>query len=384
MTGLINSLKMGCLFMYKNKCQLYFLVFLFFTFFTNANLLSSRVLIRAPQTSFTEFSAYADTESLKTYAQYQLDQIYKTPRPILLETLLEKSQREFLSHEPQRAKKTYKLIISHIHSFDWTLPERKIILYALFRIAQLETNLQKQKLFLQEAAVFSGDLKIDTSLFPPPLVQTYSNLKKSMNYIPVNLKKKFPGYELVLINGKKYSVIKQNTLLLAYGVYRIRALSSSKQTWFKTLSLSRLLSQKVQSLALIDKDSSCQQMVFNQGVQKPNHSVEVLFPNFCVWNSIKEQTNTLAGKNMKHSGTMELEKSNKVYSNSIETEILSENTLHNHIGKKKWVKPVLWTGGAVLFSTLVFFIIKNNQKFSSDHRNSEKDQGDSSTVTVGF
>ena len=310
-----------------------------------------------------------------------MDQIYKTSRPIILESLLEKSQREFLSHEPQRAIKTYKLIISHIHSFDWTLPERKIILYALFRMAQLETNFQKQKLFLQEAIVFSGDLKIDTALFPPPLVQTYSNLKKSMNYTPVNLKKIFPEHELVLINGKQYPVKERTTLLLPYGVYRIRALSSSRQVWSKTLSLSRLLSQKVHSLPLVNKESSCQQIVFNQEVKKLKHSIEVLFPNFCVWNSIKEQTNFLAGKNLKNSETMALEKPNKVYRNSIETEILSENITHNQTGQKKWVKPVLWAGGTILFSSLIFFIIKSNQTSVHD---SAKNKKNSSTVTVGF
>ena len=361
-------------FMYKNTLCFYTILLLLYTSFISASLPSTTILIRAPQTSFTEFFAYVDTESLKTYAQYQLNQIYKTPRPILLEDLLEKSQREFLSHEPQRAKKTYKQIISHIHSFDWTLPERKIIFYALFRMAQLETNFQKQTLFLQEAAVFSGDLKIDKTLFPPPLVQTYLKLKKSMNFISVNLKKIFPEHELVIINGKVYSTQQQKTLLLPYGVYRVQALSSSRQTWLKTLSLSRLLSQKIQSPALISKQSSCQQITFNKGIKKPNHSIQVLFPNFCVWNNIKEQIQS------EDSSAIASIESGQLPGDLTEIKNLSEDLFQNQKQTNKWVKPVLWTGSVVLLSTLVFFIMKNSKKSSSDSNNNKN----SPQVTVGF
>ena len=360
--------------MYKNKMYFYIILLLLYTSFTSATVPSTTILIRAPQTNFTEFLAYVDTESIKTYAQYQLNQIYKTPRPVVLEELLEKSQREFLSHEPHRAKKTYKQIISHIHSFDWTLPERKIILYALFRMAQLETDLQKQKLFLQEAAVFSRDLKIDKALFPPPLVKTYLKLKKSMNLTSVNLKKIFPDHELVIINGTVYSIHQQKTLFLPYGIYRVQALSSSKQAWLKTLSLSRLLSQKIQSPALISMQSSCQQTIFNNIIKQSTQSIQVLFPNFCIWSSIKKHIKS------EHSKLIAERESNESPGDLIEIKNFQENLSQNQENKNKWVKPVLWAGGTVLLSTLVFFIIKDNEKSSSNSNSNKK----SSQVTIGF
>ena len=361
-------------FMYKNKVYFYTILLLLYTSFISASVPSTTILIRASQTNFTEFLAYVDTESLQTYAQYQLNQIYKTPRPIVLEDLLEKSQREFLSHEPHRAKKTYKQIISHIHSFDWTLPERKIILYALFRMAQLETDLQKQKLFLQEAAVFGRDLKIDKALFPPPLVKTYLKLKKSMNLTSVNLKKIFPDHELVIINGTVYSTHQQKTLLLPYGIYRVQALSSSKQAWLKTLSLSRLLSQKIQSPTLISTQSSCQQTTFNNIIKKSTHSIQVLFPNFCIWSSVKEHIKS------EHSKLIAYKDLDNPPSDLTEIKKIQENLSQNQKNKNKWIKPVLWTGGTVLLSTLLFFIIKDSEKSSSSSKSSKKKP----PVTVGF
>ena len=363
------------MFMYKHNRRFpsyFFAILLLYTSFVTANWPPQAVIIRSPKTNLIEFSAYANTESLKTYAQYKLDQIHKTPRPIILESLLEKSQREFLSFEPQRAIKTYKIIISHIHSFDWTLSERKIILYALFRMAQLETNLQKQKLFLQEAVVFGGDLTIDTSLFPPPLMQTYLNVKKSINYTPVDLKKIFPEHELILINGKVYSTFQQQKkLLLPYGTYRVHALSSSKQAWLKTLSLSRLLSKKVQVPYLIGEHSSCQQTTLNPEMKKLDRLVQVLFPNFCVWSSVKEHIKSQQSELIADTVL------DKPSSDSTSIKNLPENLAQSQANKNKWIKPVLWSGGAVLFSALAFSLIKNNKKSSSDNKKP-------TTVTVGF
>ena len=138
------------------------------------------ILIRSTDTTSTEFSAYAETEPVKTYAQHQLDNKRKEPRPVKLQPLLKQAQMDFVSYEPNQSKNSFQLIVEQIHSFDWNAEERKIIFYSLFRLAQLEKNLQKQKLLLQEALVFGMDLKLDLQLFPPPLVQLYSQQKKSI------------------------------------------------------------------------------------------------------------------------------------------------------------------------------------------------------------
>ena len=349
----------------------------FFIHFSEAVLKSTEVLIKAPKTSWTEFSAYADTEAVKTFAQYQLEQIYKSPRPIVLADLLEKSQREFLSYEPERAKKTYQSIINHIHSFDWTEPERKIIVYALFRMAQLERNLQKQKMFLQEAVVFGGNSKIDTTLFPPPVVQTYLNLKKSMHFAPVNLKKIFPEHEQVLINGKVHS--SQQKLLLPYGVYRVRALSSARKSWLKILSLSRLLTQKIKSPYLVNISSSCQKARLNQEIQKPKQKIlQVLFPNFCIWNEIQARA-MLADKSAGSAKEGSLEASEL---KSALKPKLTENFSQKH--KKKWVEPALWFGGAIALSTLTFFVLKNKKKPTDPPPAGRHKPKSNPSVTVGF
>ena len=247
---------------------------------------TQETVVRAVSTSRMEFKSFIQAEFIKSYAQHQLDHIRASRRPIHLPSLLKKSQEEFLSHDPSSALKTYRTVIDHIHSFDWNEEERKIIFYILFRSAQLESNVEKQKLFLHEAMVFGQGLKLDFSLFPPPLMKAYLNIKKASALVPVNLKKIFPEHELVIINGRVYSA--NRPVFLPYGVYRVSAFSSSHIPWTKTISLSRLVSQVVHTKPVVSK-GNCQQGGKLNAISKGDRAIiKVLFPNFCVWNTAKQ------------------------------------------------------------------------------------------------
>ncbi|MDE0118411.1 MAG: hypothetical protein OXM55_00185 [Bdellovibrionales bacterium] len=280
---------------------------------------SSVILIRSSETSGTEFSAYTKTESIKTYAQYQLEQKRRTPRPIEIQSLLKQAQIDFLSYEPERSKKNFRRITEHMHTFDWNEEERKIIFYSLFRLAQLEKDLPKRELFLKEALVFGMDLKIDLQVFPPPLVNNYLHLKKKSSFVSLDLKKLFPWHEIVLINGKAHS--NKETITLPYGMYRVSAFSSSHEDRTQVLSLSHFALKTLKTTPLVK--GSCQKPVFNKKsflfssdftghtvaksdqvlpLENPNkvgvnhqggtlnkNQIHILFPNFCVWNDLQQK-----------------------------------------------------------------------------------------------
>ena len=243
-------------------------------------VLPNAILIRSTNTPAKEFSAYAETEPVKTYIQHRLEKIKKTPRPLDLRALLKQAQMDFLSHEPSYSKKSFQAIVEHIHAFDWNKEERKIIFYSLFRLAQLEKDLKRQTLLLKEALAFSMDLKVDKSLFPPPVTNRYAQIKQSATFVSVDLKKIFPLHSVVIINGRVYS--HQESLILPYGFYRVSALSTSHKPWTKVLSLSRLVVAKPNTKALAG--GSCQNPILRDKSLK-GHSLLILFPNFCVWSS---------------------------------------------------------------------------------------------------
>ena len=242
------------------------------------NQKKEKVLIYSADTEQTEFLAYIKTEPVKTYAQYQLERNRITPRPVNIQALLKQAQMEFLSHDPQRSKRTFQLIAEHTHSFDWNTEERKIIFYSLLRLTQLEQDQQKKRLLLREALVFGMGLKIDPQIFPPPVMELYQTIRSKATSISLSLKKLFPRHDIVLINGKAHTHGERVTL--PYGMYRVTALSSSHKSSTRVLSLSNLISKPLKTPALAV--GSCQKPVLNN-VDTEQKEVHILFPNFCVW-----------------------------------------------------------------------------------------------------
>ena len=150
----------------------------------------------------------------------------------------------------------------------------------------MESNVEKQKLFLHEAMVFGQGLELDFSLFPPPIMKAYLNIKKASALVPVSLKKIFPEHELIVINGRVYSV--HQPVFLPYGIYRISAFSSSHISWTKVISLSRLVSQVVHTTPIVS-EGNCQQGGKLNAISKGDRTIiKVLFPNFCIWNTAKQ------------------------------------------------------------------------------------------------
>ena len=317
------------------------------------------VLIRAPQTTLVEFSAYSETEPVKTYIQHQLDKIKKTPRPVNLRSLLKQAQMDFLSHEPNHSKKSFRAIVDHVHAFDWNKEERKIIFYSLFRLAQLEKNTKKQAVLLKEALTFSMGLKVDTTLFPPPITNQYLKIKKSATFVSLNLKQLFPKHSVVIINGRIYS--HQKEITLPYGSYRVRALSASHKGWTQTLSLSRLISKRLNTPALVS--GSCKNPTLkHKAIEGQN--IRILFPNFCVWDS-----------------SLQIAKEDKALSpvNMPVAQDLKEPKEESHYEEWIWLGVALVIGG-----TTIWALTRGDNKPSKEPPTPVTKKPPKPTVKIGF
>ncbi len=311
---------------------------------------SHEVLIRSTKTRFSEFNSFLQVEFIKTYAQYQLDEVRSRTRPIHLSSLFKKSQAEFLSHNPRSAERTYQKIVRHIHAFDWNEEERKIIFYTLFRLAQLKLDTKKKKLFLKEAMTFGLNLKIDFNIFPPPLTTMYSKIRKSVNRVLLDLKKIFPDHELIVINGKTFK--RGEKVKLGYGMYRISAYSSSHTPWSQTLSLSRLIVQTVRTHSLTDPNSNCRSgTIANLQTQlKKSLKGKILFPNFCVYNLKTKSAKFNHYKPLKMMSKSHLKRNFKKAKSK-------ENIWENWKSHKK-----MWMiGGVALSGVVLYFLLKDNK-----------------------
>ncbi len=322
--------------------------------------LPNAVLIRAPNTPAKEFSAYAETEPVKTYIQHRLDKIKKTPRPLNLRSLLKQAQMDFLSHEPAHSKKSFQAIFEHIHAFDWNEEERKIIFYSLFRLAQLEKDPKKQTLLLKEALAFSMDLKVDKGLFPPPVTSRYEQIKKSADYVSVNLKKIFPQHPVVILNGRVYS--HQESPVLPYGLYRVNALSASHKSWTKVLSLSRLMVTNPGRKALVGGD--CRNPTLTDQDLK-GQNLLILFPNFCVWSS-----------------AVQLAKAQKKELLPVKVQ-MAENLKEPEEDQGHW-EEWLWLGVAVVGGATALWALTRNGQKEQQRSPNPPEENPAPTVKIGF
>ena len=291
------------------------------------------VIIKAPDTSPLEFKAYTETESDSLpYSSYLLKKIRAKPRPIILKHHMEKAQRDFLSLDADKAKVHFLNIIDQAYKFDWNQEERDIIFYSFLRLTQLENEPSKRNLFLNDAFVFGMDMEVDDQIFPPPIVDEYNRIKHSAPVIELKLKNIFPFHEIILVNGKRIDA--SQSFSLAYGHYRITALSSSHARWTSVLSLSKLLLENIKTQNL--SDGECRNAKLSDSVKVPeNHPLQVLFPNFCLWFSNMS--------NIKNQYSFsKIEKNQNIPSSKTTDSSEKKNG-------KKWI---WWVGGGVAFTAL--------------------------------
>ena len=239
---------------------------------------ADRAWIKPPQTPFLSFKAHIEALDFPhtTYAEYQLSQRRKAAQTFKLIHRIQKAQELYLSETISLAKKSFQDITQMAHAADWNEEDRRIILYAFLRSAQLEDQPDIKKAFLLSASRFFRKQitakKADYNLFPPPLTEKFNSFLKNPIFLKMNWREIFPEHEIILVNGETVSIHKP--LQIPEGTYRITALSSSHAPWSGALSLSQLISRPVHTKALTT--GACQSLKI--APQWENPSVQLLSP----------------------------------------------------------------------------------------------------------
>ena len=262
-------------YVFQGKMPALFVILIPFFFFPAR---ADKAWIKPPQTPFLNFKAHIEALGSPhiTYAKYQLSQRRKIAQTFKLIQHIQKAQELYLSGTLPSAKKAFQDIIQMAHAADWNEEDRRIILYAFLRSAQLEEQPDIQKALLLSASRFFRKRitpqQADYNLFPPPLTEKFNSLLKSQVFFTVNWKEIFPKHEIILVNGERVSVHKP--LQTPAGVYRTTALSSSYAPWSRTFSLSRLISRPVHTKALTT--GTCRSLKIAPKWENP--SVQLLSP----------------------------------------------------------------------------------------------------------
>ena len=321
---------------YKISKILFFVLTLIFLFPAKANI----AWIKPPQTSFLDFKAHIEALDSPhiTYGDYQLLQYRKIARSFTLINRIQKAQELYLSGTIPSAKQAFQNIARMAHAADWEEEDRRIILYAFLRSAQLEEQPDIKRAFLLSAVQFSRKSitpgQADHTLFPPPLTEEFNALLKNQVSFTVLWKEIFPEHEIILVNGERVSV--RTSIKIPEGVYRITALSSSHTPWSQTISLSRLISRPVRTKTLTT--GTCQTLKIASRWKKP--SIQLLSPECPT--PIKFVGTTLPYKDT----TPSMER------NTLQTDFSEKAVASQKQKIPKW----LWIAGGVATASLLIYL----------------------------
>ncbi|MCZ0932990.1 MAG: hypothetical protein OXJ52_07550 [Oligoflexia bacterium] len=237
----------------KNKLLTQFLALIFCVQSSFATAQNNTIWIKSAYTPFQEFLVFIESSHSSSYASYLLSQKRERAKSFKLKNKLLKAQELYLSGESARSVQAFRDISNLAYQADWDKEERRIIMYSLLRMAQMEEEPEKRKALLLSASDFftaetNKESYSDYNLFPPPLMKELKEIQKKKNDLSLDWNQVFPNHEIILLNGQRLE--KNQILSLPQAVYKITALSSSHKAWSKNISLSELAGQTIKTASL--------------------------------------------------------------------------------------------------------------------------------------
>ena len=213
----------------------------------------NKIWVKSHYTSFQDFLVFIKSSNFTSYADHLLNKKREHSNSFKLKDILIKAQELYLLGETERAVQVFTEISNLAYKANWSQEERRIIMYALLRKAQIQEDKEKRKALLVLASDFfaielSRDSYLDYNLFPPPLMEQLQKIQTNKNKLSPNWNKVFPQHEIILLNGQRLD--KNKSMPLPQAVYKITALSSSHKAWSKNISLSELLGQTIKTSSL--------------------------------------------------------------------------------------------------------------------------------------
>jgi hypothetical protein len=238
-------------------------------------------IIRAPGVTQAELEAFAEAHGRLTFSK-QLE----LARPGVtneehLRALVEKAQAAWLSGSLEQARTLFKEMTRLTLEADWREPQRASIHYAYLRLAQLSLTPNERDEWIERAVLAFPDLKADSDLFPPPLVESFQASQTRLIglgkiYQPYQ---HFPDYKLVLINGKSYENKAELQIRLPATTFRVTGYSDAYAPITEKLTFSQMQAFR---LALPKLASGSCDMATTTYTFDHVKEISVLYPRDCL------------------------------------------------------------------------------------------------------
>jgi hypothetical protein len=159
---------------------------------------AATLLVKAPNANPHDFFVYAQNNEVEKISSHFL----KCEESIGLQQTLKEAQYHFLNGSLEKSRLLFSDIAARKWNCDWKEQERKTIAFSFYRLAQLSKNEMEQIQFLTDAINFDETSAPDNSIFPPPTVRLYKNLKAQLKKKSFSFPAFTKNYSYVLRNGQ--------------------------------------------------------------------------------------------------------------------------------------------------------------------------------------
>lgn len=305
------------------KTLLYFLI---------SNLLATTVTVQSLNSPDVDFQNYTlKAKERISYINHYKQRNSNSPE---LDRLLKKAQFEFLKGSLDQARILFEKVCQLQHEKIWSKKSRKKIHYAFFRWAQLTPQQNEKEDILKEALMFDDQLSPNSSLFPPPLVETYYRIKKGNPMQVWALPENSEKFDQILINGAALTE-RSGFIRKTKGLRKVTFLSNKYQVFDVQTTMENLESLKVSLTPLASEDCN------TPGLPKNNGSN----PSFELYDPLCQSH----GKNLA--------------SQSLSVPDYKNNSIHNKetsLFGSRW----FWIGVSVVVGGLILHQVNENQRTS--------------------
>ena len=163
---------------------------------------TATVLIQMPSSPPLEYRAALKADpDLKSPTQKLLSlRPGSEPRQKLLAEFAQ-AQTAYVSGARQEALKQFEILTQSLTTQDWTTADRQIFLHAVLRVAQLQSEPERQRLWLSRALSVGPDVQPQADLFPPPLTKALTELRGQVPLAKIPSAFFEDGWSTVLVNG---------------------------------------------------------------------------------------------------------------------------------------------------------------------------------------
>lgn len=298
------------------------------------------IAVKAPSASSHEFFIYTQNNEAQKVSTHFL----KCGKTIHLEQNLKEAQYHFLNSSLDKSMNMFKAIAENKWSCDWKDEERRVVAFALFRLAQLSSSEMDQIQHLTDALNFDDSIAPDESIFPPPIVTLYKKLKRQLTKKSFTLPSFAKNYSYVLRNGRFIS-LSQPVL----EVYSLRArytfISDAYKPETLVVTAEDLSSRSLEPHPWVQGD--CKNPRLSDELTDTQQEVKVFFSTDCIA--------TLGGSSQ-----------SPLASNNYDSLRVPPSTLSQSMPaaeKKSWLRRnYVWVGAAVVSSLLIAHQIQKNNE----------------------